>query len=67
MTSGSGAEKGDLLILLGTRKGAFILNSDLTRKNWTMAGPYCPGSEVFHLVYDQREEGRVIAASNSMI
>ena len=67
MTSRSSAEKGDVLILLGTRKGAFILNSDQTRKNWTMAGPYCAGSEVFHMVYDQREGGRVFAASNSMI
>jgi len=67
MTSGSSAGKGDVLILLGTKKGAFILNSDQARKNWSMAGPYCPGSEVFHLVYDQREEGRLFAASNSMI
>lgn len=67
MTSRSSAKKGDVLILLGTRKGAFILNSDQTRKNWTMAGPYCAGSEVFHMVYDQREGGRVFAASNSMI
>ena len=67
MTSGSSAEKGDVLILLGTRKGGFILNSDQARKSWSMTGPYCPGSEVFHMVYDQREGGKVFAASNNMI
>ncbi len=67
MTSESGAEKGDILILLGTKKGGFILNSDHSRKNWSMAGPYCAGSEVFHMVYDHREGGRVIAASNSLV
>ena len=38
MISGSSAEKGDVLILVGTKKGAFILNSNKARKNWTMAG-----------------------------
>ena len=57
MTSESSAKKGDVSILLGTRKGAFILNGDQARKNWSMAGPYCPGSEVFHMVYDHREGG----------
>ena len=67
MTSESSPKKGDILILLGTRKGAFILNSDQVRKNWSLVGPYCPGSEVFHMVYDHREGGRVLAASNDMI
>ena len=67
MTSESGAEKSDILILVGTKKGGFILNSDNSRKNWSMAGPYCAGSEVFHMVYDHREGGRVIAASNSLV
>jgi len=67
MTSGSSAEKGDVLILLGTRKGGFILNNDQARKSWSMTGPYCRGSEVFHMVYDQREGGKVFAASNNMI
>ena len=67
MTSGSMAKKGEVLILVGTKKGAFILNSDQARKDWSMMGPYSPGSEVFHMVYDQREGGRVLAASNTMV
>lgn len=67
MSGGSSAKKGDVLLLVGTKKGAFILNSGQGRKNWTMTGPYSPGSEVFHLVYDQRDGGKVFAASNNMI
>ena len=67
MTSGSTAGKADVLILLGTSKGGFILKSNQTRKSWSIAGPYCAGSEVFHMVYDQRDGARVIAASSSMV
>lgn len=67
MTPESRAKEGDVLILLGTKKGGFILCSDRARKNWDMTGPYCPGSEVFHMVYDHRKGGRVVAASNNMI
>ncbi len=33
MISGSSAKKGDVLIFLGTKKGAFILNSEHARKD----------------------------------
>ena len=67
MTQGFSAQKGDVMVLLGTRKGAFILSSDRSRKNWQVSGPYSPGSEVFHLTYDDRERGTVFAAVNQMI
>ena len=67
MTAGSSAVKGDVLVLLGTRKGCFILSSDGTRKDWALSGPYCAGNEVFHMVYDHRDGGTVFAASNQMI
>ena len=66
MTTGSGAVKGDALLLVGTRKGGFILSSNKSRRTWTLAGPYSDGSEVFHFVYGPRD-GRVIAAVNQMI
>ena len=67
MTGASLARKGDVLVLLGTRKGCFILSSDQSRREWVLAGPYCAGSEVFHAVYDSREGGRVFVAVNQMV
>ena len=67
MTEASPARKGDVLVILGTRKGCFILSSDKSRRKWALTGPYCAGSEVFHAVYDPREGGRVFAAVNQTV
>ena len=67
MTQASSANKGDVLVLVGTRKGAFILSSDSSRKIWEVFGPHSPGSEVFHLAYDNRDGGTVFAAVNEMV
>ena len=67
MTARSGAVRGDVLLLVGTRKGGVILSSDTSRRKWSLAGPYSAGSEVFHFVYDRREGGRTIAAVNQMV
>lgn len=66
MTDGATAHSGDLLVLVGTRKGAFILTGDQSRRTWQLSGPYNPGTDIFHLVYDPRAGGRVFSASNSM-
>ena len=67
MALGAPARPGDLILLAGTRKGAFILTGDSTRNNWHTSGPFCPGSDVFHLVYDHRNGGQVLAAANHVI
>ena len=36
-------------ILVGTRKGAFILTSDAGRKQWTVDGPLFAGWEIYHM------------------
>ena len=36
-------------VLVGTRKGAFILSADGSRKDWTVTGPLFAGWEIFHL------------------
>ena len=36
-------------LLVGTRKGAFTLTSDATRKNWRVSGPHFGGWEVYHV------------------
>jgi hypothetical protein len=45
---------GDVLVLVGTMKGAFILRSDQGRETWEIGGPYFPGSAVYALAYDGR-------------
>jgi hypothetical protein len=36
-------------VLVGTRKGAFILESDGARKSWTVNGPQFAGWEIYHV------------------
>ncbi len=40
---------GGVRVLVGTRKGAFILTSDGDRASWDVAGPLFPGWEIYHL------------------
>ena len=41
-------------VLLGTRKGAFIMESDAARKDWSLRGPYLPGRIIMHMAFDPR-------------
>jgi len=34
-------------VLMGTRKGAFVMTSDERREQWEIAGPHFPGWELF--------------------
>ena len=45
---------GDVLLLIGTTKGAFIVSSDAARRTWTVNGPHFPGEAVYSIAYDQR-------------
>jgi len=51
------------LLTIGTRKGAFILESD-DRRDWTLRGPYCEGWPVYHAIYDPTT-GSIYAAAAS--
>src|SRR5436189_5657679 len=51
-------------VLVGTRKGLFVLTSDETRRNWKVEGPHLTGFEVFHATRDPRD-GTVHAATNN--
>jgi photosystem II stability/assembly factor-like uncharacterized protein len=58
---------GDVLVLVGTTKGAFLFSADPRRAEWRVGGPYFPGSSVFALAYDGRAgRRRVFAATSSM-
>ena len=49
-------------VLVGTRKGAFILTSDSERKIWHVAGPHFAGWEVYHLKGSPADPNRLYAA-----
>ena len=58
---------GDVLILVGTMKGAFLFRSDTSRKRWQRGGPYFPGRSVYAMAYDDRAgRRRLWAAPESM-
>src|ERR1700754_4330052 len=52
-------------VLVGTRKGAFILTSDGTRKDWEVSGPHFAGWEIYHLKGSVAEPNRIYASQSS--
>jgi hypothetical protein len=52
-------------LLIGTRKGAFILTSDATRKHWRISEPHFPGWELYHLKASPADPNRLYASQSS--
>ncbi|HXZ26546.1 MAG TPA: exo-alpha-sialidase [Terriglobales bacterium] len=52
-------------VLVGTKKGAFILTSDGKRKQWEVAGPYFTGWEIYHLKGSPADPNRIYASQTS--
>jgi len=52
-------------VLVGTRKGAFILTSDGTRKKWHVSGPHFAGWEIYHLKGSSVDPNRIYASQSS--
>jgi photosystem II stability/assembly factor-like uncharacterized protein len=52
------------VLLVGTRKGLFVLESDADRRDWNVRGPYCEGWPIYHAVHD-RDSGTIYAAAAS--
>jgi hypothetical protein len=52
-------------VLVGTRKGAFILTTDGNRTNWDIAGPHFAGWEIFHIKGSQADPNRLYASQSS--
>ena len=51
-------KNGDVLLMVGTMKGAFLLRSDRSRKKWQVGGPFSIGSPVYAMAFDQRQGRR---------
>ena len=52
-------------VLVGTRKGAFILTADGKRDSWTVKGPLFPGFEMYHLKGSAVDPNRIYASQCS--
>jgi hypothetical protein len=52
-------------VLVGTRKGAFVLTSDGKRQKWDVAGPYFGGWEIYHLKGSPVDPNRIYASQSS--
>ncbi|HKP77180.1 MAG TPA: hypothetical protein VJT67_16730 [Longimicrobiaceae bacterium] len=58
---------GDVVLLVGTMKGAFLAWSDRARKEWRLDGPHFRGQAVYSLAMDQRGgRHRILASTQSM-
>jgi len=52
-------------VLVGTRKGAFILTSDGKRQKWDVAGPFFGGWELYHVKASPLNPDRIYASQSS--
>src|SRR4051812_35482877 len=52
-------------VLVGTRKGAFILTSDGRRDRWAISGPHFAGWEMYHLKGSPVDPNRIYASQSS--
>ena len=52
-------------VLVGTRKGAFVLTSDGKRERWDVSGPHFGGWEIYHLKGSPADPNRIYASQSS--
>ena len=55
----------EVRVLVGTRKGAFILTSDGKRERWDVSGPHFAGWEIYHLKGSPVDPNRIYASQTS--
>jgi photosystem II stability/assembly factor-like uncharacterized protein len=51
------------VLIVGTRKGCFLLESDEARRDWQLRGPFCEGWPIYHAIHGGN--GTVLAAAAS--
>jgi photosystem II stability/assembly factor-like uncharacterized protein len=52
-------------VLVGTRKGAFVITSDGARKQWDISGPFFGGWEMYHLKGSPADPNRLYASQST--
>lgn len=51
-------------VLIGSKKGVFVLDSDERRRDWRLAGPFCETWPIHHVVGDPRDGAMYGAGGN---
>ncbi len=59
------AATGSVALLIGSRKGGFLLRGDRNRKSWKITGPFFLGSQVHHMVLDPRDRRTLLMAART--
>ena len=52
-------------VLVGTKKGAFILTADGKRRDWTVSGPHFAGWEIYHMKGSPADANRIYVSQSS--
>ncbi|MFZ2973104.1 MAG: glycosyl hydrolase [Ferribacterium limneticum] len=58
-------KQGQLVLLVATRKGAWLFHTDAARQSWRVDGPHFLGQIVNHLVLDPRDGRTLLAAAKT--
>jgi photosystem II stability/assembly factor-like uncharacterized protein len=56
---------GSVRVLVGTRKGAFIITADGKRAKWNISGPFFAGWELYHLKGSPADPNRIYASQSN--
>jgi photosystem II stability/assembly factor-like uncharacterized protein len=60
-----GVRMSGVRVLVGTRKGAFVLTSDAKRQRWDVSGPHFAGWEIYHVTGSSADSDRLYASQSS--
>jgi photosystem II stability/assembly factor-like uncharacterized protein len=52
------------IVLVGTRKGVFLLESDKARRDWQVRGPFCESWPIYHAIHDPTSGAFYAAAAS---
>jgi photosystem II stability/assembly factor-like uncharacterized protein len=61
----SSKTKGETVLFVSTKKGAFVMRGDKTRRAWKLKGPMFLGSTVHHCVLDPRDQRTLLLAART--
>ena len=64
-TAAPGPRTGQLALLIGTRKGAFILHGDKSREKWKLSDGMFVGSIINHIVMDPRDRQTILLCART--
>ena len=60
------AAKSRVLVMVGTRKGAWLYHGDQARRTWRTSGPHFLGHIINHVMLDPRDGRTLLAAARGL-